>query len=95
MALTDELVEIMNGCPDEATRKALAGAVRKLRKDATPKTRVVNPNRVTTAAHDAAVKAGAKARAEGRSCHMLAGSLQERSAWLAGWNDEDLRRGGK
>lgn len=100
MKLIDELVEVMTKCPDVTTRKRLGVIVRRMREESQPVAPVKLPapkRKVTQAAHDAAVEAGRKARAAGKSRdgHRTAGSLQERNAWLAGYNDEDIRRGGK
>lgn len=101
MTLTDQLVDAMQRCPDEATRKRLAPIIRELRKgdEPTPKTRVTNPRRCAgDAEHDAAVAAGKAARAKGLGrdgSTGYTGDLRLRNAWLAGWNDEDIKRGGK
>lgn len=102
MNLTDQLVDAMQRCPDEATRKRLAPIIRKMR-EAThelppplPKTRVTNPRRCAgDTEHDAAVAAGKAARAKGLGRDGHTGDLRLRNAWLAGWNDEDIKRGGK
>lgn len=100
-ALTDQLVDAMQRCPDEATRKRLAPIIRELRKadEPQPKTRVTNPrHRASDADHVVAVAAGKAARAKGlgrSEASAYTGDLRLRNAWLAGWNDEDIKRGGK
>lgn len=101
MSLTDQLVDAMQRCPDEATRKRLGPIIREMRKadEPQPKTRVTNPRRgAGDAEHGAAVAAGRVARAKGlgrSEASAYAGDLRLRNAWLAGWNDEDIKRGGK
>lgn len=92
MSALDELVTVMNDCPDEATRQRLADVVRKLRSE-TPKRKKppVQNRRIDLTAY----ANGRDARARGRGKNESAGTMRERNAWLAGRNDEDIKRGGK
>lgn len=101
MNIIDELEALTAYVQSAPARKRLAKVIGKLQADVAAEQAAqgsVKPRkRVTGCKHDAAVKAGRDARRAGygKEGAQQAGTLQERNAWLAGWNDEDIKRGGK
>lgn len=92
MSAIDALVEVMRDCPHVPTRERLSEVVRKLRAEApVRKAPPVRDRRVDLESY----AAGKAARAAGRGKNQSCGSLRGRNAWLAGWNDEDIKRGGR
>lgn len=97
MNVIEELTSVIAYVQNPAARRRLDRVICKIRSDAEAEKAAKPKKRVTNASHAAAVAAGKEARAAGHGKDGVhrAGSLQERTAWLAGWNDEDIRRGGK